>query len=70
MLAKFFIPTLELAIPTGTPPNKTNSEIETQSLAAKTKTRKWDSNGTQSQNHLVCKRTLNHLDKLTKWLNG
>ena len=69
MLAKFFIPTVELTIPTGTPPNKANAETETQSLAAKTKTRKWDCNGTQTQNPLVCKRTLNHLDKLAKWLN-
>ena len=26
-------------------------------------------NGTQTHNHLVCKRTLNHLAKLAKWLS-
>ena len=29
-----------------------------------------DYNGTQTYNHLVRKRTLNHLTKLAKWLNG
>ena len=28
-----------------------------------------DCNGTRTHYHLVCKRTLNHLAKLTKWLN-
>ena len=28
-----------------------------------------DSNGIQTHNHLVCKRTLNHLAKLAKWLS-
>ena len=28
-----------------------------------------DCNWTRTQNHLVCKRTLNHLAKLTKWLS-
>ena len=28
-----------------------------------------DCNGTQTHNHLVCKRRLNHLPKLTKWLS-
>ena len=29
-----------------------------------------DSNGTRTHNHLVCKRTLNHLAKLAKWLSS
>ena len=29
-----------------------------------------DCNGIRSHNHLVRKRTLNHLAKLTNWLNG
>ena len=29
-----------------------------------------DSNGIWTYNHLVCKRTLNHLAKQTKWLSG
>ena len=28
-----------------------------------------DCNWTRTQNHLVCKRTLNHLAKLSKWLS-
>ena len=28
----------------------------------------YDSNGIQTHNHLVCKRTLNHFAKLVKWL--
>ena len=28
-----------------------------------------DCNGTRIHNHLVCKRTLNHLTKLAKWLS-
>ena len=28
-----------------------------------------DYNGTRTHNHLVCKQTLNHLAKLTKWLS-
>ena len=28
-----------------------------------------DCNSTRTQNHLVCKRTLNHLAKLAKWLS-
>ena len=28
-----------------------------------------DCNGTRTHNHLVCKRTLNHLAKLVKWLS-
>ena len=29
-----------------------------------------DCNWTRTQNHLVLKRTLNHLTKLAKWSNG
>ena len=29
-----------------------------------------DCNWTQTHNHGVCKRTLNHLPKLVKWLSG
>ena len=36
--AQIFNPTVELAIPTGTPPTKANAEIETKPLA-ETKTR-------------------------------
>ena len=28
-----------------------------------------DCNGTRTRNHLICKRTLNHLAKLAKWLS-
>ena len=28
-----------------------------------------DCNGTRTHNHLICKRTLNHLAKLAKWLS-
>ena len=39
-MQKNFNPTTELAIPTGTFINKTNTEMETQPLIAETKTRK------------------------------
>ena len=29
----------------------------------------WDCNGTRTHNYLVCKRTLNHLANLAKWLS-
>ena len=34
MIAQIFIPTTELAIPTGTPTSETNAEIEAQPLTA------------------------------------
>ena len=40
VITQMFIPTAELALPTGTPTNKTNAEMETQPLAAETKVRK------------------------------
>ena len=38
MIAQIFNPTIELAIPTGTPANEANAEIEKQPLTAETKT--------------------------------
>ena len=38
MIAQIFNPTTELAIPTGTPANEGNAEIEKQPLTAETKT--------------------------------
>ena len=35
MIAQIFIPTAELAIPTGIATNKANAEIETQPVTAK-----------------------------------
>ena len=40
MIAQIFIPTAKLEIPTGTPTNEANAEIETQPLTAETKARK------------------------------
>ena len=40
IIAQFFNPTVEFAIPREAPTNEANAEIETQSLTAKTKTRK------------------------------
>ena len=40
VIAQIFIPTTELAIPTGTPTNEVNAEIETQPLTAEMKIRK------------------------------
>ena len=40
IMAQIFNPTAELAIPTETPTNEVNSEIETQPLTAETKTKK------------------------------
>ena len=40
MIEQIFIPTAELAIPTGTPTNEANAEIGTQPLTVETKTRK------------------------------
>ena len=40
MIVKIFNPTAELAIPTGTPTNEANAEIETQPLTAETKNKK------------------------------
>ena len=45
---------------------------ECQELLARSRREIWrwsDCNWTQTQNHLVLKRTLNHLAKLAKWLN-
>ena len=44
MIAQIFIPTVELAIPTGTSTNEAKAEIETQSLIPKTKTKNVQSN--------------------------
>ena len=43
--AQIFIPTVELAIPTGTTANEANAEIETQPLTAEIITRKFSSKG-------------------------
>ena len=40
VIAQIFIPTVELAIPTGTSTNEAKVDIETQSLTPKTKTKK------------------------------
>ena len=37
MIARTFIPTFELVIPTGTQTNETNSEMETQPVIVETK---------------------------------
>ena len=37
MIARVFIPIVELVIPTGTPTNEANAEIETQPVTAETK---------------------------------
>ena len=40
VIAQIFIPTAKLAIPTATPTNDTNAEIETQPLTAKINSKK------------------------------
>ena len=40
VIAYIFNPTAKLEIPTGTPTNEANAEIETQSLTTQTKTKK------------------------------
>ena len=37
MIAQFFIPTAELAVPIGIPTNEANAEIETQPVTVATK---------------------------------
>ena len=41
MIAQIFIHTAELVIPTGTPTNEANAEIETQPVTVETKIRKF-----------------------------
>ena len=46
--------------------------VNVKELLARNRRDVWslsDCNGTRTHNHLVCKRTLNHLAKLTKWLS-
>ena len=46
--------------------------LNVKELLARNKRDIWilsDSNGIRTHNHLICKRTLNHLTKLAKWLS-
>ena len=44
MITQIFIPTTEIAIPTGTPTSEANPEIETQPLTVETKAKSVQSN--------------------------
>ena len=49
-----------------------NSCLNVKELVARSTREIWDLNDcnwTRTQNHLVCKQTLNHLAKLVKWLS-
>ena len=51
---------------------KTYSCLNVKELFASNKQQIWslrDCNGSRTNKHLVCKRTLNHLAQLTKWLS-